>query len=329
MKKIIIFISAILLLTGCRDAVEEKPMVVSRCADCPEARTSGRAFVAGKKAYLWAGRSQKQAYHNDIWVYDPATNTWEQKTDIPLKSRVRPCAIVVNEEVYMGLGYHGTFFQDSTYLRDWWRFRPETGEWTRLKDYPCNQTLGAVAMTDGEYIYVGFGCMQEENRDVYRYNIATDQWTKMADDTQGRHTFPSHSQGVAAADCQGRHFVGTGIYWSSLNYWAELIADGEKAVWKKRADVPGKGRTCASAAAGKDAIWLAGGRHWGGTVTNGEVMADVLYYDPVKDRWSHCATLPDGPRENLFGWVIDGKVYFGLGNDKYDQPCNQLYCIEP
>lgn len=325
----IILLTLAMLTAACSSNVEEKPMKLVRCADCPVARTSGRAFVVDGTAYIWAGRSAEHAYHSDIWQYNADEDSWTLLPETPLKARVRPCVCVVGEEVYMGLGFHGQYFNDSTYLRDWWCYRPKTGEWRRLQDYPSNQTLGAIAMTDGTYIYVGFGCMQHENRDIFRYDIANNQWTPMQDDTEGRHTFPSCAQGVAAADCQGRHFVGTGVYWKSLNYWAEFIPDGEQSTWRERASVPGRGRSCATACATSDAIYLSGGRHLGGTVTNGEVFEDVLRYDVADNKWYLCATLPDGPRENMMAWTLGDNVYFGLGNDKYDKPCKEIYRIAP
>ena len=65
----------------------------------------------------------------------------------------------------------------------------------------------------------------------------------------------------------------------------------------------------------------------GGTLTTGMLYDDILRYDPEKDRWTRIGHLPDGGRENMTGWVIDGYLYIGLGNDRNNHPCAELYRI--
>ena len=74
-------------------------------------------------------------------------------------------------------------------------------------------------------------------------------------------------------------------------------------------------------------IYVAGGSYHGGTVTTGKVYDDILRYDPINDQWEFWAKLPDGGRENMVGWICNDTLYIGLGSDKHNRPCKQLYRI--
>ena len=74
-------------------------------------------------------------------------------------------------------------------------------------------------------------------------------------------------------------------------------------------------------------IYLCGGSFYGGTLTTGIYYDDILRYEAAKDEWVRLGHLPDDARENMISWVIDGTLYTGLGNDKRNTPCAQLYRV--
>ncbi|MBK8883747.1 MAG: IPT/TIG domain-containing protein [Bacteroidales bacterium] len=66
----------------------------------------GRAsFAIGNLGYSGLGLSQSssQAY-DDIWVYDPATNTWAPETTIPEGGKYNSYSFVINNKAYIGFG---------------------------------------------------------------------------------------------------------------------------------------------------------------------------------------------------------------------------------
>lgn len=318
-----------IILVACTGSIEDKPVQIHRMADFPVSLSSPRAFVVDGQVYMWSGRDEKGKYRNEIWAYDSEHDQWNEVTTTPFSERVRATVCVVEDDVYMGLGFNGQFLIDSAYRQDWWRYSPKTEQWTRLADYPSQQSLGTTPFYDGTYIYLAYGYRNVDKRDVFRYDIAKNQWTHLEDHIRSDNAYPTTAQGACGASAGGRFFVGTGNDWNSKTFWAEMVPEGEEVRWIRCAEVPGRGRACATACGLGNNIYLAGGRHWGGTVTNGEVFADVLCYDADADRWTRAGELPNGPRENMTAWTVNGKVYFGLGNDQYNRPCNQIYCIEP
>ncbi|MBO4250886.1 MAG: hypothetical protein J5884_06470 [Paludibacteraceae bacterium] len=319
----------ILILTGCSIAprMEEDLRPVERCAECPEAITSAASFVAESKVYVFGGRTTEQSWTNAFYSYDPQTDSWTQQAPAPIKTRVRPRAIEVDDEVYIGLGYHGYLLSDTAYLTDWWQWTPATNEWKQLSSFPSKRTVGPVIASNGRSIYVANGAQQNFERWIFRYDIDTDKWTKLADGLPRMASYPPRAHSSAGGFCQGQFFLGSGYTRDgSANYWVEAELREDSVVWHRRTPFQGKRHNAVSISDGKY-IYLIGGRLYGGTVTNGTLYDDVLRYNPEKDCWLRIARLPDGERENLCAWIIDDVLYVGLGNDKRNEPCAQIYKI--
>lgn len=225
-----------------------------------------------------------------------------------MKARVNPTACVADGKVYLGLGFIGKHGRDTSYLRDWWEFRPESNQWKRLADYPNYYTDCATAFVGEGELYVGYGFNWNYRRDMFRYDIAADRWDSI-DVGAGPYEFPTRSFGGTGCTCQGRHFMGTGYYRFSLDWWGELV-DGKR--WEERSSVPGKPRTLAATAATDRYIYLSGGMHYGSPTTSGETLRDIRRYNPEADEWSYIGILPEGIINHV-SFAIGKQVYIGLG----------------
>lgn len=297
--------------------------MLHECAPVPCARACAAAFVAEGEAYVFGGRDSSGAALNDLWHYNPATDSWECLGATPLSKRVHAAACVAEGKVYLGLGFDGRYGQDSSYLQDWWQYTPSTQEWKRLADYPNRYTDRATAFAGDGALYVGFGFCWNYRRDMFRYNVAADRWDSI-DVNVSFHGFPTRSFGGTGCSCQGRYFMGTGFYKGSLDWWGELV-DGTH--WERRSSVPGRTRTLAASAATKDYIYLSAGMHFGGVNTTGEVLRDVRRYDPASDRWTYVATLPEGLMNHV-SFAVGKRVYIGLGETGEWQTTDKLYYFE-
>lgn len=289
----------------------------------PVGRASAAVFVADGCAYVFAGRDSVGVAQNDLWVYSPATDQWTSLGETPLKPRVHPTACVSDGKVYLGLGFVGKHGRDTCYLRDWWEFTPATQSWRQLADYPNSYTDRATSFAGNGELYVGYGFFWNYRRDMFRYSIAENSWDSI-DVHAPSHGFPQRSFGGTGCTCAGRHFLGTGYYRNSLNWWGELV-DGDH--WVRRADVPGRARTLAASAATNRYVYLCGGIYYGGVNTDGEVLQDVRRYNPDTDEWQWVAMMPQRLLNHIC-FTIHGKVYWGLGENDNWQVCNKLYCIE-
>ena len=321
MKKVVYIAICCAVLCGCSRPDMEK--AVRECASMPVERACATAFVAGGKAYVFAGRDSAGVLHSDLWAYTPTTDSWQNLGETPLSPRVNAAACVSGDRVYIGLGFRGRYGVDSCYLRDWWEYTPETDSWQALADYPNEYTDCATAFAGDGELYVGYGFCWKYRRDMFRYTIAEDRWDSI-DVGAAFHGFPQRSFGGTGCTCGGRHFMGTGYYRNSLNWWGELVGGTR---WERRTDVPGRTRTLAASAATDKYIYLCGGIHYGGMNTDGEVLKDVRRYDPDTDSWQWVAVMPQGLINHVC-FAIGGKVYWGLGENEDLQVSNKLYCIE-
>lgn len=310
----------------CLVACEREPknaLAVHECASMPVARACATSFVLDGQAYIFAGRDSAGIAQNDLWRYTPSTDSWENLGATPLEARVNATACTYDGKAYLGLGFHGHYGDDTTYLRDWWEYSPATGIWRRLADYPNHYTDKATAFTGENKLYVGYGFCWNYRRDMFRYTINTNKWDSI-DVNVSFHGYPTRSFGGTGCTCDGRHFMGTGYYRHSLDWWAELV-DGTH--WEKRSAVPGPTRTLAASTATNTHIYLCGGFHYGGVNTNGEVLRDVRRYNSQTDTWTWVAVMPL-PLLNHVCFTIGNKIYWGLGEDEDWQANKRLYCIE-
>ena len=301
----------------------EMQVQVKTCAPMPAPRASAVCFVVNDKAYVFAGRDSTEKRMNDLWQYDPVTDSWTDLGQAPLSARVNPTAVVQGDKVYLGLGFCGKHGKDSSYLRSWWEYTPETNTWRALADYPNYYTDACTAFAGDGELYVGYGFNWNYRRDMFRYDIATDRWDSI-DVGVGMFDYPTRSFGGTGCTCQNRHFMGTGYYRFSLDWWAELV-DGTR--WEKRTEVPGPTRTLAACSASKDFIYVSGGIHYGSTTTTGKVLNDIRRYDPQTDRWTYMAQLPEGLMNHI-SFTIGKTVYIGLGETEEWTINNQLYRFE-
>lgn len=310
------------VLWGC----DERPVIERSAQECSPIPNGGRAcaacFVLDEQAYFFGGRDTAGVYHNDLWRYTPATDTWEDLGTTPLGARVNATACAHDGKVYIGLGFYGRYSSDSSYLRDWWEYTPATMNWTKLTDYPNYNTDCATCFVGDGELYVGYGFSWSYKRDMFRYNIAENQWDSI-DVGVSFHGYPTRSFGGTGCTCQGRHFMGTGYYRNSLDWWAELLPEGQ---WIERKAVPGRGRTVAACAASKDYIYLCGGLHFGGATGRGEVLQDFYRYDPQHDDWRVMSPMPQRLMNHVC-FAIGTQVFFGLGENEDYIINDKLYRI--
>lgn len=298
-------------------------VTLHECAPMPLPRASATCFVVDGQAYVFAGRDKQDNLRHDLWKYDTATDTWDSIGEAPMIDRVNPTSCVKDGKVYVGLGFNGKHGKDSSYLKDWWEYTPATNAWKKLADYPNHYTDDATSFVGEAALYVGYGFCWNYRRDMFRYSIATDRWDSI-DVHVSFHGYPTRSFGGTGCTCQKRHFMGTGYYRYSLDWWAELV-DGTH--WEKRTPVPGPTRTLAASAATQNYIYLVGGMHYGGVATTGKALQDIRRYSPQTDTWTYVGVLPEGLINHLC-FTIGRRVYIGLGETDEWQINDKFYWFE-
>ena len=321
-ERIIIFVVAVLALVGCRNT-PDVDLNTHACSPMPTGRASACACSLNGKAYVFGGRDASGAYLNDLWQYDPQTDTWTNIGTTPLKPRVNPSVIAYNGALYIGLGFaKGSIYDRANNLQDWWRWDPATHKWDSLAAYPTKTTNEATTFVVNDRIYAIYGASDGFSREIHYYEPKNNTWTSVPDNY---HRALSSFGGVGAM-YQGKTYFGLGFNIHPITQWYTMDLPSDK--WTKLGGMPGKGRSFSACGVSNRYIYVFGGRYFAGEYTGGEVFADIWRYDPEDDSWARAGLMPCGKAENLIAFAVNGKVYFGLGEDENGTILNTLYRIE-
>ena len=318
MMRFLYILSITIFLCSCNNTPTHIPTLVSQCKDIPVGRASAIAWSVGGKGYVLGGRDSANILHNDLWEYNPITDSWQNLGETPLMPRVNGVACVANGTVYVGLGFHQSIYQSPSYLQDWWEYDPIDNTWNKLPDYPNQNTVKPNVYVQENKIYCVHGFGVGFTADIVVFDITSNQWSCIK---RPQYIDRACMAGTGAM-LQNRCYYGTGYNTKNLNYWYEIDFNGK---WIKRANVPGK-RQMATCVATNKYIYLAGGRKFGGTLTDGKIYNDILRYDIHNDLWTYAGTT-QSPAENCFGFTIDGVAYIG-GGECDTHTLNTLYKIE-
>ena len=284
----------------------------------PFSRVSAMAWSMDGKGYVFGGRDSKNILHNDLWEYNPVTDSWQKICDSPLQARVNGVACTEDGKVYIGLGFHKGVYNPKSYLQDWWEYDPRSSTWTKLADYPNRNTVGPSVYVKDDKIYCVHGFGEIFTADVIYYDIHSKEW-EMIDRTNRVDYICMAGSG---ATLYNRSFYGTGYNTRNLSDWYEIEFDG---LWDRRAAVPGV-RQMATCVVTDEYIYMVGGRKFGGSMSGGKIYDDVLRYDIQKDEWAYAGAI-NVPAEGAFSFSIDGVAYVG-GGEGEEKVLNTLYKIE-
>ena len=156
----------------------------------------GRAETVNGKIYIFGGVENFGSNYKAIDAmieYDPATDTYTQKTPIP-KTQGMPGSAVLNDNIYVIAGNGNTA---SVYLTDVQVYDPATDSWFSNTDYPRDVVyIGATAVGDKIVCMGGFNVNYSPSRyiaDTYIGELVDGalEWTKGADAGVGPVIFPA------------------------------------------------------------------------------------------------------------------------------------------
>lgn len=104
------------------------------------------------KIYLYGTTDSKSNRLGELWVYDPAANTWIRKKDGPVEP-VRQHPVALNGKMYISGGEDNSGHLTSQL----WEYDPKTDTWTKRKSlYSGYINNSATEMNGKMYIYGGW-----------------------------------------------------------------------------------------------------------------------------------------------------------------------------
>jgi N-acetylneuraminic acid mutarotase len=227
----------------------------------------------------------------------PASNTWIKRPDMPT-GRYGLVAAAVNGVVYAIGGATG---EPTRKVEAYFPNLNSFVQWGTKSPLPAPRTFPHGAAVLGGKIYVpgGLDAGQSHTKTLYRYNPATNTWTRKAD-------LPRAGFGGVSAAIDGKLYVYVPYGPEGSPAAALYRYEPSTNVWTTRAQPPGVQRLAAVGVInGK--MYLAGGL----SVQN-QPLATLRVYDPVNNSWTLKAPMPTA-RALPAGRAIDGKLYVAGG----------------
>jgi hypothetical protein len=161
------------------------------------------AFSVGGKGFVGGGYDGNPEDNGntiinlkDFWQYDPATNQWTKKADLPVSGVSSGFAI----------GNTGYILKDYKF----WKYDYKTDTWKQLPNAPV---ASGISFTVGVSAYV----LNAQN--LWEYNSLLGKWTKKADyPGQYGHTFAASFKGYVVDDFYIYEYT------PLLNKWTKKMA---------------------------------------------------------------------------------------------------------
>ncbi|MBC8458377.1 MAG: IPT/TIG domain-containing protein [Deltaproteobacteria bacterium] len=259
----------------------------------PTARAVLSTAVVNGKIYAIGGSAAVEGVHTNLSTveeYDPATNKWTKKADMPTPIDTYITASVVNGKIYVIGGDYNSRVEE---------YNPKTDTWTRKADVPTKRGYYAASVVN-EKIYVIGGWRGGQLATIEEYDPATDTWTKKAD-------MPTPRTDLLASAVNGKIYV-IGGYVYVGDYAGKYVSTVEEYdpatdTWAKKDDMP--------APTSLSGISMVNGKIYvmGGVTDHSRVEK----YDPATDTWERKADLPT-PRRVLSASAVNGYIY-AIGGD--------------
>lgn len=248
----------------------------------------------------YSGHS-RELIRYDTWnkIYTPTTKNidkWERmRWDWPYNAwtweagNATTAAYDGSKYVYAIGADEGGFF--SRFVR----FDPDTGDTQYLANPYYVNLGGSIAYLDGSVYYMRGG----GSREMMRYDIATDMWSRMTDIPVG-----AHRPGASALQVVGSSiyvmtgYGGTGFY--------EYTPDSGTGTWTQKANIPGGiyyGSATYDSANGY--IYVLAGNN---------SVNDFYRYSIASNTWTTMASLPTVSYYGNAMVVNNGKIYAALGS---------------
>ncbi len=191
------------------------------------------AFSINGKGYVCLGGDATSNTNgtNQLWEYEPTTDTWTQKANFPGTARYGASCFVIGDTAFVGTG---SYCNPNDYLSDFWMYVPATNAWTQLTNYPGGHRNHGNAFAIQGYGFLGTGLINNSvaTNDFWRYNKQNDTWTSIA-------PVPGQARlGTCSFTIGNKGYVGTGkevggIYYNTFyeyapgaNTWTLLVSTG-------------------------------------------------------------------------------------------------------
>lgn len=233
----------------------------------PRPLMDNNVVAVGGKVYSFGGSAGSLL--TDVYVYDPAAQSWSRAADMPYGGRSQAAEGVIGGKVYLVSGWDE--MNTDTLI-----FDPATGGWSKGADVPAASAAAGSAVLDGQLYVIG-GCTSSSctpyTDKSFRYEPRTDRWESIAN-----YPIPISWQSCGAVN--GRVVCAGGLS-ASQPVTATYSYDPLSDAWTKLADMPASLWGAAYHTADNRLLVSGGGTSMQAITNQGYV------FDPVTNAWSN------------------------------------------
>jgi N-acetylneuraminic acid mutarotase len=255
----------------------------------------------------------------------PASSAWRKAASAPI-ARFESHAFSYGGKLYVLGGWADSRFNSTKRVE---RYDPVTNKWTRLRDMKAPETHAGMALDakNGVVYFVGGHrgrLPSTPSRDVWKYTIGTDTWTKM-------NVRTPYSLGGQAAGIVGNKLYTFGgnpaDRYSALRDTLMLDLSRPSAGFKKVATFPLSRDHLSGVVIGKY-IYAIGGEF--GHDRDHDQQAILQRFDPSTNKWTRLANAPgEKSHAESSTFVLNGKIIFAGGQVQPQAPTSSVYQYDP
>jgi len=262
------------------------------------------AVVEGNFCYIGAGYSGSCP---DWYKYDPLNDSWTILPPFPTSYITQSTGFAINGKIYVGIGSDNS----GSCNNELYEYTPATGSWAYKSTMPGPKRHNCVSFVINNKAYIGLGTDSTGSTgytDFYEYTPGNNTWTPIA-------SFPGQgTRGSTAFTVSGKGYVVGGRRVADNQTAAAAFRyDPSNNQWQQITKVPDSKNFAASAAVFSNTAYLCMGL---GTQPGSAGRKDLYRYNEAGDSWTLIDSIPDNRTwDEGIGFSVNGKLYFGLGDD--------------
>lgn len=274
---------------------EEKYKVLSRwkrMADYPGlGNHSASYFSINGKGFMIGGIDKVTEFElvtkNKIWEFDPSSNIWAQKSNLPFKAENAPTCVVNNS---------GYIYNEND--NKFYKYYANMDLWRSVTSFP-GKSRSLVCFAVNDKIYAGLG----GNKEFFCYDVITKKWTELP-------SFPGRPRHHPLSfSVNGNGYIALGKK-NAYEYYSEVW---EYEVifkrWVRKADFPGEKRSMAVSFASQSKAYIG----MGTLKYNDKGFPDIHEFNPETNKWAKIDSYPGAAAWSNIAFTIDDKAYIGTG----------------
>jgi Kelch motif len=261
----------------------------NQAAPSPFARVESPAAVVKGRVYLFGGFSDDLNASTRVDVYDPATDAWSRKKDMPA-GLTHLNAVVDGGHIWFAGGFKGKHPGAAT--DEVWKYEIASDTWAPGPPLPEPRAGGGLAVAEHRLHYFG-GLLTDRNTN------AGDHWSLAIGgekNWQREPNLPDPRGHLGATALEGKIYALGGQHGHDVKQVDVSSChrfDPKTRQWSAIASLPdGRSHFESSTIIHEGRILIVGGR-CNSSLPPRNVVGDILQYDPRTDRWLVVGEMPE------------------------------------